>query len=85
MLEARVDDQEDLENTRLRAEAKQLRADAKRLRAEAERLRAEIRGLRKENLELRGVLANRRELDDPAASGCSMEITAGTSSGHRHR
>jgi hypothetical protein len=53
------------------------------LRAEVERLRTEVRALRRENLELRAVLAANREMADPTAGGCSMELTAGTSIGTR--
>jgi hypothetical protein len=53
------------------------------VRAELERLRVEIRAVRRENLELRAALAAERDTDDATPAGCSMELTAGTSSGPR--
>jgi predicted RNase H-like nuclease (RuvC/YqgF family) len=82
MFESTVEPYLARENARLRAEATRLRTEAKELRGETARLRDEIRGLRSENRQLRAAHeADRRKAS--LAAGCSMELTAGTSSGHR--
>jgi predicted RNase H-like nuclease (RuvC/YqgF family) len=81
MFESTVEPYQARENARLRAEATMLRTDARQLRGESDRLREEIRRLRSENRQLRAAQeADRRKA---RLAGCSMEVTAGTSSGHR--